>query len=287
MIVAVLGTGTMGAPMARHMAERAFREVRVWNRTAEKARALEEAGCTVADSIEDAVSGAGAVVTMLTDGDAVLDVLDQALPQMEAGTFLVQTSTVGVAATEAIAARAQERGVVLVDAPVVGTREPAEKGKLVVLASGPDDAIDRCGGIFEAIGLKTFRLGEAGAGTRLKLVVNTWVLSLTQSLAETLSLAEALGLDPRQFLFAIAGGPLDAKYAHTKGNAMADRAFDPPSFALDLAHKDVGLVLEAAGRHGLELPVVTAVAAQMAAAIEAGHGGEDMAATFLATCPAP
>lgn len=285
MIVAVLGTGTMGAPIARHLTPRAFREVRAWNRTPERAQPLAEDGVAVAGSVEEAVSGAGAVVTMLADGDAVLEVLDAALPAMDEGAVLVQMSTVGIAATEQIAQRAAERGVVFIDAPVVGTKEPAEKGRLLVLASGPDDAIDRCGGIFEAISVKTLRLGDAGAGTKLKLVVNAWLVSLTEALAETLVLAERLGLDPRQFLHAISGGPLDVKYAHTKGNAMIERSFEPASFALTLAHKDARLVLDAAD--GVSLPVVEVVAAQMAAAIESGHGGEDMAATYLASCPAP
>ncbi len=287
MIVCVLGTGTMGAPMARNLCDRAFGEIRVWNRTPEKAQSLSECGCTVAASPAEAVAGAGAVVTMLADGDAVKAVLDEALPAMEDGAILVQASTVGIADTEEIARRAAERGIAFVDAPVVGTKEPAEKGKLVVLASGPDDAIDACGAIFDAIGLKTIRAGEAGAGTKLKLVVNTWILSLVEGLAETLALAGKLELDPKQFLETISGGPLDARYAQTKGAMMLERSFEPASFALALAHKDARLALDAASGAGLALPLVEAVAAQMGAAIEAGHGDEDMAATYLASCPAP
>ena len=286
MIVAVLGTGTMGEPMARLIAERAFGDVRVWNRASEKAEPLGEAGCTVAATAEEAVDGADAVVTMLSDGDAVLEVLDRILPAMAEGSILVQMSTVGMAATEAIAARTQEHGVTFVDAPVIGTRQPAEKGRLVVLASGPEEALQRVGAIFDAVGMNTIGAGEAGGGTRLKLVVNAWLVSLTESLAETIGLAEAIGVDPKSFLHTIAGGPLDVKYAHLKGNAMIDREFEPASFALSLAHKDAELVLEAAGRHDVQLPVVETVARQMAAAIEDGHGEADMAATFLATCRA-
>jgi len=286
MIVAVLGTGTMGQPMARHLAERAFGEVRVWNRSPEKAEPLADAGCTVAGSVEDAVQGVDAVVLMLSDDDAVLEVLDTALPAMREGAILVQMSTVGVAATEAIAARAGEHGVTFVDAPVIGTRQPAEQGKLVILASGPEEARTRVGAIFDAVGMKTIEAGDAGGGTRLKLVVNAWLLSLTEALAETIGFAEAIGVDPKSFLHTIAGGPLDVKYAHLKGNAMIDREFEPASFALSLARKDAGLVLEAAGRHDVELPVVEAVAQQMATAVGDGHGELDMAATFLATCRA-
>lgn len=286
MDVAMLGTGTMGAPMAGHVAGRAFGEVRVWNRTRERAEPLAERGCVVAGDVASAVRGADAVVVMLADGDAVLGVLEEALPAMAEGAILVQTSTVGLDATERIALATREAGVTFLDAPVLGTREPAERGELVVFASGPDAAIDRCGGIFEAIGKQTVRLGEAGAGSRLKLVINAWLVSLTASLAETLALAASLDVEPRRFFRAIQGGPLDAGYAHVKGGAMAERSYEPASFALELALKDARLVLEAAGRSDLPLPVVEAVAAQMARAVEAGFGAQDMAATYEASWPA-
>lgn len=286
MIVAVLGTGTMGAPMARHLTERAFGEIRVWNRSREKAEPLAQEGCVVADDIAGAVTGADAVVVMLSDGAAVLSVLEQALPAMAEGAILVQTSTVGLDASEHIALAAREAGVTLLDAPVIGTREPAEKGELIVLASGPDEAIDRCGGIFEAIGKKTFRLGEAGTGSRVKLLVNAWLVSLTESLAETLALAATLDVEPETFLKAIGRGPLDVAYAHVKGGLMARREYEPASFALKLAAKDARLVLDAAARSDLALPVVEAVAAQMERAMAAGFADQDMAATFEASWPA-
>ncbi len=285
MIVAVLGTGTMGAPMARQLSGRAFGEVRVWNRSPEKAAPLAQEGFVVTDDVAGAVTGAGAVMIMLTDGEAVLAVLEEALPAMDEGAILVQTSTVGLDASERIALAAHEAGVTLIDAPVLGTRQPAEAGELVVLASGPDEAIDRCGGIFEAIGKKTYRLGEAGTGTRVKLVVNAWLVSLTESLAETLALAGSLGVEPETFLQMIGRGPLDVPYAHVKGGLMARRDYEPPSFALDLALKDGRLVLDAAARADLALPVVAAVVAQMARASEAGLGGQDMAATYELSWP--
>jgi len=286
MDVAVLGTGTMGAPMARHLTSRAFGEIRVWNRSREKAEPLAGHGCAVAGEVAEAVAGADAVVTMLADGDAVLAVLEEALPAMAEGAILVQASTIGLEATERVALATREAGVTLLDAPVLGTREPAEQGELLVLASGPDEAIDRCGGIFEAIGRKTLRLGEAGAGTRLKLVLNAWIVSLTGSLAETLALATTLDIEPKTFLRAIRGGPLDAGYAHTKGGLMTERSYEPASFALSLAAKDARLVLDAAARADLALPGVEAVAVQMERAAEAGFGAQDMAATYEALWPA-
>jgi 3-hydroxyisobutyrate dehydrogenase len=152
------------------------------------------------------------------------------------------------------------------------------------LASGPDGARERVQPVFDAVGQRTMWLGEAGAGTRLKLVVNAWVVSVVESLGETLALAEGLSLDPRLFLEAIGGGGLDLPYAQMKGGAMIERSFEP-SFALSLARKDAGLVLEAAERHDQPAPLAEVVKRQMEKAEEAGHGDEDMAATFYASRP--
>ena len=281
-MIAMLGTGTMGAPMARNM-RAAGLEVRAWNRTREAADPLKAAGIEVAGSAEEAVHGAELVVTMLADGEAVTEVLEDggALAAMADGAVLVQMSTVGLAATEALAALAEDRGVALVDAPVLGTKAPAEKGELVVLASGPRDALGRCRPIFDAVGSTTVELGETGGGTRMKLVLNSWLLALTTGLAESIALAEQLDLDPEQFLDVIRGGPLGVPYADLKGKAMIERSFEP-SFAASLAAKDAGLVLEAAERKQLGLRLAEAVAELYRSTERAGHGELDMAAVLLA-----
>lgn len=268
MIVTVLGTGTMGAPMVRNLAGAGL-DVRAWNRTPEKARDLGAEACADAAA---AVDGADVVITMLADGDAVHAALDAAgaLPD---GAVWAQMSTVGVAAAAALAERAG--GAVYVDAPVVGTKAPAENGELVVLASGPADALDRLEPVFGAVGKETVRLGDAGAGNRMKVVINTWLTGLVETLAETVALAEALGVAPQDFIATIEGGPLFAPYVKLKGTAMAEDDFDP-SFALKLALKDARLSLEATD---LELPLVRAVADQFARGVEAGHGDADMSAT--------
>src|SRR3954470_15253050 len=148
MTVAVLGTGTMGAPMAVNIAK-GGETVRAWNRTAEKAEGLD--GVEPAGSAEEAISGAGVVVTMLSDGDAVEDVASEALPTMDDDAVWLQMSTVGIAATARLAKMAGDRGVAFVDAPVIGTKQPAEQGKLVVLASGPRHARERAKPVFDAV----------------------------------------------------------------------------------------------------------------------------------------
>jgi 3-hydroxyisobutyrate dehydrogenase len=193
-------------------------------------------------------------------------------------------STVGIAATERLAKLAEESDTPFVDAPVSGTKQPAEQGELMVLASGPKDAREKAKPVFEAVGSKTVELGDAGEGTRLKLVLNNWLVTLVEGLAETIALAEAIDVDPQAFLDAIDGGPLGPAYAQLKGKAMIAREF-PPAFSLSLARKDAGLVLEAAERYGFDAALAATVAEKMDAAIEQGHGDEDMAATFHASAP--
>ena len=278
--VAVLGTGVMGAPMARNLA-RAGHEVRAWNRTPDKAAPLRDDGVDVRDDPAIA-AGADVVMTMLSDADAVLAVAEQA--DLGEGQVWWQASTVGIDGTERCAELAGKRGAVLVDAPVLGTRQPAEEGKLVILASGPDDALDTCTPLFDAVAARTLRLGPAGAGTRLKLVVNSWVLAVTQGTAETVALAQALGLDPSLIIEAVEGGGLDLPYFRMKSKLMVDGEF-PSSFALSLAAKDARLVVAAAERHGADLPAARAVAERMTEASEAGYGDEDMAATYRLSQP--
>ena len=183
--------------------------------------------------------------------------------------------------SDRLATLAEELGLVYVDAPVLGTKKPAEDGALVVLASGPDDAKERVTPVLEAVGSRTVWAGAAGQGTRLKLVANSWVLTVVEGVAESLTLAGALGLDPRQFLDVVKGGAMDAPYVQLKGAAMLDGDF-APAFGLDGAAKDAGLIVDAARAAGVDLAVIEAVQQHFARALEAGHGDKDMAATYLA-----
>jgi 3-hydroxyisobutyrate dehydrogenase len=279
--IGVLGTGVMGAPMARNLA-RAGNDVRAWNRSIEKADALRDDGVDVRDDPASAAAGADIVLTMLSDADAVLDVAQAA--NLAEGQIWWQASTIGIDGSERAAALAEDRGAALVDAPVLGTRMPAEEGNLVVLASGPDEALDTLAPLFDAVGQRTLRVGPAGAATRLKLAVNSWVLTVTQGAAETLALAEALGLDPGLIFEAVDGGGLDLPYFRMKGKLMMDDDF-PPSFTLALAAKDARLVAESAERAGADAPVARAIAERFAEGVEAGYGDEDMAVTHRLSRP--
>jgi 3-hydroxyisobutyrate dehydrogenase len=279
--VAVLGTGLMGAPMALNLARAGF-GVRVWNRTPERAERLEGELEVVSDP-ERAVTGAAAVVTMLSDAAAVESVMAEGgvLKAMDDPALWLQMSTIGVEATARCAEAAAQQDISYFDAPVLGTKQPAEAGELIVMASGPESERERARPYFEAVGKKIWWLGEAGAGTRLKLVVNTWLLALVGGLAETVAFAESIGIDPQKFLDVIEGGPMGPAYAQIKGKAMIARSFEP-AFPLVHARKDAGLVLDAAQASGARAPLTEAVKEQLDAAVAAGHGDEDMAAALYA-----
>jgi 3-hydroxyisobutyrate dehydrogenase len=276
MTVAFLGTGIMGAPMAANIAKAGL-DVRVWNRTRAKAELLADVA-TVAESAAAAAEGADILVTMLADGPAVASAFEAASPA--SGTLWLQMSTVGLDWTDRLAAAAEQAGVVFVDAPVLGTRAPAEQAQLQVLASGPEEARPAATPVFDAVAVKTQWLGPAGHGSRLKLVMNAWVLALTNGTAESLGLARGLGLDPALFLETIKGGGLDVGYAHVKGGAMLSGEY-PPAFPAGLAAKDARLVVEAAGS-AVDVAGAKAALAHLTAAVEAGHGDEDMAALYRA-----
>jgi 3-hydroxyisobutyrate dehydrogenase len=282
--LAFLGTGTMGLPMARHLIDAGF-NVRAWNRSPERARPLAEHGAEVFEDPGVAAQGCELLITMLTDADAVLDTAGRSLEALAPNAIWIQMSTIGVEGIERCAEFAQRAGVRLVDAPVLGTREPAEKGTLVVLASGPASAVEPCEPVFEAVGSRTMWVGDVRAGTECKIVVNSWVVGVVAVLAETISLAESLGIDPNQFFDAIEGGALDLPYARLKGGAMIAKSFEDASFRLALARKDADLALAASEQAGLDVPVLRAVADRLNRAERAGHGDKDMAATYLATAP--
>ena len=185
--VAFLGTGIMGAPMAGNLLKAGF-QVRVWNRTPDKARVLATEGADLAETPADAVREAAFVITMLTDAAAVLAVMGQAAESVPDGAIWLQTSM--DTDVECVAGLAEDHGITFVNCPVLGTRETAKQGRLVVLASGPGDALNRAQPIFDAIGSKTVRLEpEAGRASRTKLVANAWTVALVETLRCQLSRA--------------------------------------------------------------------------------------------------
>ncbi|MFI1533714.1 NAD(P)-dependent oxidoreductase [Streptomyces anandii] len=283
--VAVLGTGIMGAAMARNLA-RAGHTVRAWNRTRAKAEPLAADGAQVTATPAEAVRDADVVLTMLFDGDTVLEVMRGAAPAAARGAAWVQSTTSGLRSVGEHAALAGEHGLLFYDAPVLGTRQPAEAGQLTVLAAGPAEGRDAVTPVFEAVGARTVWTGDDGAAataTRLKLVTNSWVVAATAATGEALALAKGLGVDPQGFFDLISGGPLDMGYLHAKAALILQDGLLPASFAVTTAEKDARLIVEAGREHGVRLDVAAASAERFARAAAQGHADEDMAAAYYAS----
>jgi 3-hydroxyisobutyrate dehydrogenase len=282
--VAVLGTGVMGAAMARNLV-RAGHEVRVWNRTRARAEPLAGEGARVADEPAQAVRDADAILTMLLDGPAVLDAMRAAAPALRPGAVWTQCATVGPDGLAPLARFAAEAGVHLVDSPVLGTKAPAESGQLQVLAAGPEAARPIADQVFDAIGQRTAWLDDdaaRGAASRLKLVLNSWVLAVINGTAESLALAKGLGVDPADFLTALDGTALDSPYLRMKAKAILAGDYEA-SFPLSGAAKDARLIAHAAEQAGIRLDLAPAYAERLSRAERQGHGAQDAAASYLAS----
>jgi 3-hydroxyisobutyrate dehydrogenase len=280
MRVTVLGTGAMGAGMAQSLLREDI-EVTVWNRTVERSEPLADDGATVALDPTAAVADADVVVAMLFDAASTLELMATVLPAMTQDAVFVQCATVGVDGAAQTAALAAEHGVAFLDCPVLGTKAPAEQGKLVMLASGDPALREKVQPAFEAMAAKTIWVGdEPGLGSKLKLVCNAWIATLAAAVGQSLALAKGLGLDQQLMLDAFDGAAAGSPYLQMKGKAIVESSF-APQFSVDGVRKDTGLIRDAIEAAGLSTVLVDGVRAAFDAASEAGHGGDDMAAVYF------
>jgi 3-hydroxyisobutyrate dehydrogenase len=273
--VAVLGIGAMGHGMATS-ALRAGIPTIVWNRTPAATQDLAARGAEVAVSAADAARRAAIVVTMVTDTDAVMSIVrDQGmLAALRPGAVWVQMGTIGVAGFERVAAMVQlERpDVTLLDAPVSGSKDPAEQGQLTIFASGPEAARPRVTPLFDALGQHTIWVGAVGAGSRLKLVNNTLVAFAAEAVAASVALARRLGLATETVLEALGGSPLVSPWQAAKLERIAEGEFSA-QFALSLALKDVRLAFQAADGG---FATLGCLAEEWQQAVEQGLGDQDL-----------
>lgn len=274
--LAVLGLGTMGRSMAGSALRNGISTV-VWNRGHDAARGLAEQGAEVARSVADAVSGVDVAITMVTDTAAVTSIAVDLgmLDALPTGAVWAQMSTIGVEGTAAIGAIVERRrpDLVFLDAPVSGSRVPAEQGRLVIFASGPEEARPKVQPVFAALGQRTVWLGRAGMGSRMKLVNNTLLAFSAEGMANSLALAHRLGLEVRSVREAVAGGPLVSPWMEGKLSRIERNDYSP-EFPLALALKDVRLALEQADpdRFG----VLASLAREWEEIASQGLGGEDV-----------
>ncbi|MDQ1448908.1 MAG: 3-hydroxyisobutyrate dehydrogenase [Actinomycetota bacterium] len=274
--VALLGIGAMGHGMATS-ALRAGIPTIVWNRTPEATRDLAERGAEVAETAADAAQRAAVVVTMVTDADAVISIArDQGmLAALAPDAVWVQMSTIGVAGIDRVAVLAEKErpDITLLDAPVSGSKDPAQQGQLTIFASGPEEARTRVTPLFDALGQRTIWVGPVGNGTRLKIVNNTWLAFAAEAVAASVALARRLGLETETVVDALGGGPLVSPWQAAKLQRIVMGDFSA-QFALTLALKDVRLALEASDVD--RFAALAALADEWQRVVEQGFGEHDL-----------
>jgi 2-hydroxy-3-oxopropionate reductase len=274
--VGVIGLGVMGAPMAANLAAGGF-DVVGFSRRPSAAAALERRGGRAAGTIADAVKGADVVITVLSDGPAVAEVVlgeDGVLAHASPGLLLVDMSTIDVATTRRVAEAAATRAVKTLDAPVSGGEQGAVDGTLSIMVGGDQDDFEAVLPAFEKMGRTILHLGPAGTGQIVKAANQLLVGGTLALLAEAMVFLEAHDVDMTKALEVLAGGLAGSKVLERRGPSMLARDFRP-GFRIDLHHKDLGIVIDAARTAGVSVPVTGLVAQLFAAARAQGYGASD------------
>jgi 3-hydroxyisobutyrate dehydrogenase len=275
--VGFLGTGLMGSAMAHRLLEERFTVI-AWDRDSAHVEALAKRGAQAAASASDVVRAADIVITLLPTADIVLSVVDPLLPDWPPTTVWLQMSSVGASESDQLAEAAARNGVTIVDAPVSGSTHPAEEGRLTVLASGPDSARQQVEPALAALASRIQWVGDVGTGSRLKLAANHWMIGMVAVLAESMRLCELMGLDQREFLALLDGGPLGSAYAVEKIGEMRDHSY-PAGFPVRLAVKDLELAREVPDNSHVDLPLLNAVLERLTDAMKS-HADDDLAAVY-------
>jgi 3-hydroxyisobutyrate dehydrogenase len=276
--IAVLGLGAMGSRMAVALL-RAGHRVTVWNRNAEKAVALGNAGARIAGSPRSAVAGADFVICMVRDDHAAREVwLDPntgALSGMRHDAIGIESSTLSLAAARALAGEFAARGIAFLDAPVAGSRPQAEAGQLIYLVGGDDDIVERATPVLLAIGGSVRHAGAAGAGAAVKLMVNTLFGVQLAVLGEMLGLLERSGIDPQRAHEIFAATPVCSPAANAAGAAMLAGNY-APMFPIELVAKDLGYTISASDVVNAQAPVAHAAATAFDGAVREGYGTDNI-----------
>jgi 3-hydroxyisobutyrate dehydrogenase len=279
MQIGVIGMGTMGAPMARHLIE-AGHSVTVHNRTRERELPLAELGASRSESPAAAARDADAVLTCVSDSPDLEHVLfgpGGVTEGISAGAIVVDCSTVSAAVTAELAARLAAQGVGMVDAPVSGGSEGAERGTLTVFAGGKPADLERALPLLEAFSSRITHLGPAGAGQLGKAVNQVIIAGAYAGVAEGIALAERAGLPLPALVEALSSGAANSWVLTNRSANMIDDNY-PLGFKVALHRKDLGIALDEAARSGIRLAVSELVAAQEDTLVADGFGDEDVSA---------
>ncbi|MGY4995611.1 NAD(P)-dependent oxidoreductase [Streptomyces sp. 900105245] len=283
MDIGFLGLGVMGRPMALRLASAGVPLV-VWNRTPERAEPLRAAGARVADGVDEVFARADVVLLMLADEAAVDTVLGRGTPGLAArvaGRTVVHMGTTSPEYSRALEADVRAAGGRYVEAPVSGSRVPAEQGQLVAMLAGEEDAVDAVRPLLAPLCRETFVCGPAPGALLMKLSVNLFLITLVTGLTEAFHFAERQGLDRRLFLDVLDAGPMASGVSRMKAPKLRERDFAVQAAALDVL-KNNRLIAEAARGTGLASPLLDVCHALFEETVAHGHGGEDMVAVLRA-----
>jgi len=265
--------------MASNLAKAAF-PLTVWNRTASKMTPLLRLGAKAGKGPAQVAAEADVVITMVSQPPDVEQVVlgpDGALAGLRAGSVLIDMSTVAPATSRKLAGAATTKQAEFLDAPVVGSKDPATEGTLVILVGGLPTTLERCRPILAAMGKTIIHAGGVGMGTSLKLATNLMLAHLAAGFAEGLLLVERGGLDPKRYFEVLEASTFRSPWYRSKGGTMAQRDF-APHFALKHMHKDLRLMGELAEEAGASLPITRAIEALFAQAAEADKSDLDYSA---------
>jgi 2-hydroxy-3-oxopropionate reductase len=278
--IAFLGTGLMGGPMARRLLAAGF-PVTVWNRSRGKAEALAAQGAICADTPSDAVAGADVVVTMLTDGPAVADVLfdQRTVDSIRKGAAVIDMSSIAPPFAREHSARLASLGIRHVDAPVSGGVVGAEAGTLAIMAGGDKAVVEELADVFAPMGRVT-HVGPSGAGQLAKLANQQIVAVTIGAVAEAMMLVAAGGGSPEAFRNAIRGGFAESRILDLHGKRMVERQFAPGGTSANQL-KDLDAVMETAKGLSLKLPLTEAVHAEFTEFVARGNGEMDHSALLI------
>jgi 3-hydroxyisobutyrate dehydrogenase-like beta-hydroxyacid dehydrogenase len=281
MKIGFIGTGIMGSRMAHNLIKNDYKLI-VYNRTKDKADSLLKAGAGWSENPAGVGSEAEIIFTMLSNPEAVRKVVlgeNGLLKSMKKDALWIDCSTVNPAFSREMADKAKESGIRFLDAPVAGTKQPAEKGELIFFVGGEKKDFEEARPLMEKMGKKIIHLGECGKGTSMKMVVNLMLGVAMASFSEALVLGQALGFDKETLLNTLLGGPVTAPYLTAKKEKFNSDEYET-DFPLQLMWKDLNLVSETADDLKVELTAANAVKEIFSQAVQEGFGELDFSALY-------
>lgn len=277
--VGFVGLGIMGSRMAKNLKRKGF-EVVVWNRSPEKAKALEAEGLKVAATPLAVARAADLFCTCVADPAALREVTlgpNGLFAGARAGQLFIDFSTISPELARGLAAECQARGLDFVDAPVTGSKNGAEKGTLVLMVGASEAALARAQPVFAAVGEKVIHCGPVGAGSQVKVAGNAVLAAMLQGFCEALLLTKKAGIEPRRLLEVVQASGYRSPYFDFKGAQIFGRDFET-HFSVDLMHKDLSLFVDSAATHKVPTPLAASLKETYNLARAAGKGDQDIAA---------